>query len=208
MCQRPALKIVELNQLTQFDREYIILFVISCFCVGRYVCYQLDKCIIAMSFLKHIGFSCSFSLVRYEKRRKSSCYLFKMKRIPCNVIRFITRKSIKVLRFFVIMIFLSYEELKKRLHCVYFHSKSIDQCCDPHRLQYCHCHAQQCISIDFTTPNFSFNCLCIAAIPSLCFVTCMAKLWPNKFHGSQLFFLPFLHLVTPSEIQFSWGESL
>ena len=113
-------------QFTQFDREYIILFVISCFCVGRYVCYQLDKCIIAMSFLKHIGFSCSFSLVRYEKRRKSSCYLFKMKRIPCNVIRFITRKSIKVLRFFVIMIFLSYEELKKRLHCVYFHSKSID----------------------------------------------------------------------------------
>ena len=82
------------------------------------------------------------------------------------------------------------------------------QCCDPHRLVYCHCHAQQCISIDFATPNFSFNCLCIAAIPSLCFVTCMAKLWPNKFHGAQLFFLPFLHLVTPSEIQFSWGELL
>ena len=51
---------------------------------------------------------------------------FKMKKIPCNVIRFMTRKSIKVLRFFVIMIFLSYEELKKRLHCVYFHSKSVD----------------------------------------------------------------------------------
>ena len=51
---------------------------------------------------------------------------------------------------------------------------------------------------------------CIAAIPILCFVTGLAKLTAKQVSWGvlYLYFLPFLHLDTPSEIQFSWEEVL